>query len=41
MKVGVVVFPGSNSDHDAYHAAEVAAKVLANPVIESYRIEVE
>ena len=24
MKVGVVVFPGSNSDHDAYHAAKDA-----------------
>ena len=22
MKIGVVVFPGSNSDHDAYHVAK-------------------
>ncbi len=25
MKIGVVVFPGSNCDHDALHAAEVVA----------------
>ena len=26
MKFGVLVFPGSNCDHDAYHAIEAAAK---------------
>ena len=29
MKFGVVVFPGSNCDHDAYH---VIGKILAQPV---------
>jgi len=66
MKFAVVVFPGSNCDHDAYYAVkdvrqgkffeveldavdpaaakarvtEMADKLLANPVIESYRVEV-
>jgi phosphoribosylformylglycinamidine synthase len=29
MKFGVVVFPGSNCDHDTYH---VISKVLGQPV---------
>jgi len=29
MKIGVVVFPGSNCDHDAYH---VISKVIGQPV---------
>lgn len=29
MKIGVVVFPGSNGDHDAYH---VVGKVVGKPV---------
>ena len=29
MKFGVVVFPGSNCDHDAYH---VISKVIGQPV---------
>ena len=35
-----LTLPGALADQAGPHAAEVAQKLLANPVIESYRIEV-
>ena len=44
MKSAVVVFPGSNRDRDAAKAEttlrEAAEKLLANTVIENFKVEV-
>ena len=40
-RIGVVVFPGTNCEHDVVQAVELADRLLANPVIEQSRLELE